>query len=125
MNGALMADIFCKVEKGPNGGYIPLVRIVSPVLGTNSGLWFRVHPDETDEGFEYSMVLMAENAARRKAIHLLEQVNLKELAAGIIRPNQSEVDDKLRQKWSKYIQEQNHRVLKEHSRKSRESREFL
>ena len=95
-----MAYISCKVEKGPNGGFIPLVRIISPVLGPNSGRWFRVHPEETDEGFEYSMMLAAENAARRKAIHLLERVSLKELASGLVKNPQSTVDDKLRQKWS-------------------------
>jgi hypothetical protein len=118
-----MADISCKIEKGPNGGYISLIKVTSPVLGTRSGQWFKVHPDGTDDGFEYPMAVTAENAARRKAIQLLEQVNLKELAAGIIKNPHKSMDKKAREKWDKYLMEQSHRVLKEHARRNREGKD--
>lgn len=120
-----MADISCKVEKGPNGGYISLIKVTSPVLGNNSGQWFRVHPDGTDEGFEYPMAMTAENAARRKAIQLLEAVNLRELAAGIIKSPHTVMDKKSREKWDKYLLEQTHRAMKAHARKNREGKDFV
>jgi hypothetical protein len=118
-----MADISCKVEKGTNGGYVSLIKVTSQVLGERSGQWFRVHPEGTDEGFEYPMAVTAENAGRRKAIQLLETVNLRELAAGILKNPHTVMTKKSREKWDKYLMEQSHRALKAHARKNREGKE--
>jgi hypothetical protein len=59
-----MADIACKIERGPNGGYGPYIKLTSPALVSYSGQWFKLHPDGAGEGFEYPMAVTAENMER-------------------------------------------------------------
>ena len=82
-----MAEVSLKVDKGPKGGYLAYIAITSPILGKNSGKWHIVAPEDhagaTD--YEYPFIISAENAAKKRAIKLIEKVELMELAAGIVK----------------------------------------
>jgi hypothetical protein len=82
-----MAEVSFKVDRGPKGGYLAYISITSPVLGKNSGKWHLVNPEDQPDNpaYEYSMIISAENAARHRALKLIEKVELMELAAGIIK----------------------------------------
>jgi hypothetical protein len=81
-----MAEISFKVDRGKTG-YLAYISITSPVLGKNSGKWHLVVPEEHEgeANFEYSSIMSAENSAKRRAFKLLEKVELRELAAGILK----------------------------------------
>jgi hypothetical protein len=82
-----MAEVSFKVDKGPKGGYLAYISITSPVLGKSSGKWHVVAPDdhEGEVAYEYPFIISAENAAKKRAIKLIEKVELMELAAGIVK----------------------------------------
>ncbi|MEW5976905.1 MAG: hypothetical protein AB1898_13960 [Acidobacteriota bacterium] len=98
----MMAQVSYKVENGPGGGYLPYVRIVSPLLKEDSGEWFLVLPGhrmgspaaltrfEDLKQCEHSSYVLALETARAAAVRLADQATKRELAFNVTEADRTE-----------------------------------